>query len=131
VPSATSLRSFSLHMKPADAAAVLIIDLLPIRAVTHTEWCSLTMFVRKNCRRGLEHETLRMDQIAARILRGQAVDPSPRLCHTSNRCDTGKVTVWKSFKNIKCRIYLESRGKRAFFCLYHDCILSESPLSPC
>src|ERR1700674_1725033 len=32
VPSATSLRSFSLHMKPGDAAAVLIIGLLPMCA---------------------------------------------------------------------------------------------------
>jgi hypothetical protein len=30
VPSATSLRSFNLHMKPGDAAAVLIIELLPM-----------------------------------------------------------------------------------------------------
>src|ERR1035437_301644 len=32
VPSAISLRSFSLHMELVDAAAVLIIRLLPIRA---------------------------------------------------------------------------------------------------
>src|SRR5665213_571231 len=32
VPSATSLRSFSLQLKPGDAAATLIIGLLPIRA---------------------------------------------------------------------------------------------------
>src|SRR5579872_653834 len=32
VPSATSLRSFNLHMKAGDAAAVLIIGLLPTRA---------------------------------------------------------------------------------------------------
>src|ERR1700685_1845026 len=31
VPSATSLRSFNLHMKPGEAAAWLIIVLLPIR----------------------------------------------------------------------------------------------------
>jgi len=90
----------------------------------------LTESVRQECR-SLEHETLRVDQIAARILPGQAVDSSPRLSQTSNLGDTGEGTVRKSSENIKCRIHLEARGKRACFCLYHDCVLSESLLSPC
>ena len=62
----------------------------------------LMMFVHKDRRRGLEHETLRVDEIMARILLGQAIDSSPRFCQTSNCCDAGKVSVWKPLEDIKC-----------------------------
>jgi len=75
------------------------------------------MFVREDCRQDLEHETLRVDQIVARILLGQPVDSPPRFSQTSNRRDTGEVPVWKFLEDIKCRIHLESRGKRARFWL--------------
>ena len=98
-----------LRTAPLDARPLRHAECDAYRAVLFS-----LMFMRKECP-GLEHETLRVDQIVARILLGQAVDSSPRFSQTSNLCDTGKVTVWKSFEDIKCRIHLESRGKRAYF----------------
>jgi len=65
----------------------------------------------------LEHDTLSMDQIVAGILLRQAIDSSPRYTQTSNRCDTGKVTVWKAFEYIKCRIHPQPCRKRVYLWL--------------
>ena len=59
--------------------------------------------------RDLEHATLRADQMASIVL-GQAVDSSPGFSQTSNRCDTGKVTVWKPFEDIKVESILSPVG---------------------
>jgi hypothetical protein len=55
---------------------------------------------------GVENETLRVNQIAARILLGQAFDLAPHRRQPSNRCDAAEITVWKFFEDIKCRIYI-------------------------
>jgi hypothetical protein len=79
--------------------------------------------VRKDRRRALEDKTLRVNQIVTRILLDQAIDSSPRFSQTSNRCNTGKVAVWKPLEDIKCRILLEARGERAGFWVQHDYFL--------
>ena len=50
----------------------------------------------------VDNETLRVNQIAARILLGQAVDLSPYCYQPSNRCDAAEISVWKSFEDIEC-----------------------------
>jgi hypothetical protein len=65
----------------------------------------------------LEHDTSRVDQIMAPHNTGQAFDSSPRFSQTSDRLDTGEVTIWKSLEDIKRRIHLELRLKRMYFWL--------------
>ena len=88
---------------------------LPMWSDARTVVLFSLMLVRKSW--GLEYETLRVDQIVACVLLGQAVDSSAHFSQTSNRCDAGEVTVWKPFEDIKSRIHLEPRGKRMCSCL--------------
>src|ERR1700674_3040358 len=64
-----------------------------------------------------EHDASRVDQIMAPHNTGQAFDSSPRFSQTPDRRDTGEVTVWKSFEDIKSRIHLEPRWKRIYLWL--------------
>jgi hypothetical protein len=63
----------------------------------------------------LEHDTSRVDQIMAPHNTGQAFDSSPRFSQTSDRPDTGEVTVWKSLENINVESTLSPAGTECIF----------------